>query len=240
MIKTTPVIGFDRYVELSWCEAALEVSLGNLELDSIKEMIAISLPGKESQRKALDILKRLWIKPFSGLNDFVERGKQIYKSTGSNNVLPLSWGSSIAAYSFFGKTAEITGRLITLQGDCSIKEIQRRMAELYGERNGIERSVARVLQSQAAWNAFYRDEENKRLFKKPELIIDNEELTGWLIEAALRYNGKPINISSLQSLPFLYPFKFTQSLMYLISNNSNLLVNSAGFNNQFVSLREKI
>lgn len=240
MNKNTPVIGFDRYVELAWSQAALEVSLGKMEMETLQEMVAATLSGKESQRKAMDILKRLWLKPFSGLSDFVERGKDIYKSTDSSNILPLSWGNSIVAYSFFGKTAEITGRLIMLQGDCSIKEIQRRMAEQYGERNGIERSVSRVLQSQSAWKVLGRDEENKRVIKMPAVAINDEKLIAWLVEAAARYIGKPIPLASLQSLPVLYPFTLTGSLSLAVSNSEGLELRTEGVNNQFVALREII
>jgi hypothetical protein len=237
MEKTTPIIGFDRYVELAWSKAAIEIAIGLSEMPALQEVIALTLPGKESQRKAMDVLKRLWLKPFPGLKDFVERGRELYKKNPNASVLALTWGSAIASYSFFGKTAEIAGRLIAIQGDCSIKEIQRRMAEAYGERNGIERSVARVLQSQAAWGAFNRDESNKRIMKLAPVAIIDDELTAWLIEAVLRCTGKPISISSLQALPILFPFSFTQPLVYVISNSANLVLRSEGPSNQSVALR---
>jgi hypothetical protein len=58
---------------------------------------------------------------------------------------------AIAAYPFFGKVAELIGRLTAIQGDCATAEIHRRMAETYGEREGTHRAANRVIQTQASW-----------------------------------------------------------------------------------------
>lgn len=240
MTTKMPLIGFDRFVDIEWCRGAFDVAADQSDIDVLRNQIATLLPGAESQRKTLDILKRLSIKPFEHLSDFIGRGVSIYKTQGAAIVLPLVWGASISSYSFFGKTAETTGRLLSLQGDCSIKELQRRMAEQYGDRSGIERAVSRVLQSQASWQALTRDEATKRIFKREALCIVDDELTAWLIEAAVRYAGKPISVPSLQSLPVLFPFTLTRPLAYVASNSANLMLRSEGPSNQFVALRSAI
>jgi len=240
MTTKMPLIGFDRFVDIEWCRSAFDVAADQSDIDALRNQIATLLPGAESQRKTLDILKRLSIKPFEHLSDFIGRGVAIYKTQGTASVLPLAWGASISSYSFFGKTAETTGRLLSLQGDCSIKELQRRMAEQYGDRSGIERAVSRVLQSQASWQALTRDETTKRIFKREALCIVDYDLTAWLIEAAVRYAGKPISVPSLQSLPVLFPFTLTRPLAYVVSNSPNLDLRSEGPSNQFVALRSVI
>jgi len=239
MTTKGPLIGFDRYVDIEWCRSAFDAAESQSSIDAVRDQVATMLPGAESQRKTLDILKRLSTKPFGHLNDFVARGTSIYKTLGTVSVLPLAWGASIASYSFFGKTAETTGRLLSLQGDCSIKEVQRRMAEQYGDRSGIERAVTRVLQSQVSWAALTRDETAKRIIKCHPVLIESDELTTWLVEAALHYAGKPISVPSLQSLPVLFPFTLPQPLAYLASNSSDLILRSDGSSNQFVELKHR-
>ncbi len=237
MTTKVPLIGFDRFVDIEWCRAAFDAATNQNSIEAVRDLVATSLPGSESQRKTLDILKRLTTKPFEHLTDFIKRGVGIYKRIGRESVLPLVWGASIASYPFFGKTSETAGRLLSLQGDCSIKELQRRMAEQYGDRNGIERAVTRVLQSQASWEALTRDETAKRVIKPQASLIDDDELTAWLVEAAVRYTGKPVSIPSLQALPVLFPFTLTRPLAYLVSNSANLMLQSEGPSNQFVALR---
>lgn len=234
-----PLIGFDRYVDLEWCRSALEAAATHSSIEVVRDQVATMLPGIESQRKTLDVLKRLSTKPFEHLDDFIGRGVAIYKRVGQGAVLPLVWGASIASYPFFGKTSETAGRLLALQGDCSIKELQRRMAEQYGDRSGVERAVARILQSQESWHALTRDETAKRILKLQPAVIDDDELTVWAIEAALRYAGKPVLMFSLQSLPVMFPFTLTRPLAYVVSNSANLMVRSEGPSNQLVALKDR-
>lgn len=239
MTAKVPLIGFDRYVDLEWCRRALDTAAAESSIDAVRDQIATTLPGIESQRKTLDVLKRLSTKPFEHLADFIDRGIAIYKRLGQDMVLPLVWGASIASYPFFGKTSEMAGRLLALQGDCSIKELQRRMAEQYGDRSGIERAVTRVMQSQTSWKAITRDETAKRVIKRQAVLIQDDELTAWLIEAAVRYAGKPIPVPSLQSLPVLFPFTLTRPLAYLASNSPDLVLRSEGPSSQFVELKRR-
>lgn len=240
MTTKVPLIGFDRYVDIAWCLGALDAAATESSIEIVREQVATMLPGIESQRKTLDVLKRLSTKPFEHLAEFISTGISIYKRLGQDVVLPLVWGASIASYPFFGKTAETAGRLLALQGDCSIKELQRRMAEQYGDRSGIERAVTRVLQSQASWQALTRDETAKRVIKHQAVLIDDDELTAWLIEAAVRYAGKPLPIPGLQSLPVLFPFMLTRPLAYVVSTCPNLGLRSEGPSNQFVALRSTL
>lgn len=240
MTAKVPLIGFDRYVDIAWCAAALDAAASLGSIEDVRSQISVMLPGVESQRKTLDILKRLSTKPFDHLAEFIGRGVSIHSRLGKEVVLPLAWGASIASYPFFGKTAETLGRLLTLQGDCSIKELQRRMAEQYGDRNGIERAVARVLQSQGNWGALTRDDTEKRVSRQSLLQIEDDELTAWLIEAAVHYAGRAVSVSSLQSLPVLFPFSLTRPLAYVVSLSPNLILRSEGPSNQFVALRNTI
>ncbi len=237
MTTKVPLIGFDRYVDIDWCRSALDAAATQSSIEVVRDQVAMMLPGIESQRKTLDVLKRLSTKPFEHLVDFISRGIAIYKRLGECVVLPLVWGASIASYPFFGKASETAGRLLALQGDCSIKELQRRMAEQYGDRSGIERAVTRVVQTQASWQALTRDETAKRVIKRQAVLIDDDELTAWLIEAAVLYTAKPLSIPSVQSLPVLFPFSLMRPLAYVVSHSANLILRSEGPSNQLVALR---
>lgn len=237
MTRKVPLIGFDRYVDIDWCRSALDAAATESPIEVVRDHVATMLPGVESQRKTLDILKRLSTKPFDHLVDFISRGIDIYMQLGKEVLLPLVWGASIASYPFFGKTSETSGRLLALQGDCSIKELHRRMAEQYGDRSGIERAVTRVLQTQVSWQAIERDESAKRITKRPTILINDPELIAWLIESVGHYTGKPIPMASIQSLPVLYPFDLMQSIPYVVSISENLLLRSEGPSTQYVALR---
>src|SRR5690606_3692732 len=130
-------------------------------------------------------------------------------------IAALTWGMAIATYPFFGKVADLVGRLSALQGDCASAEVHRRMSEAYGEREGTYRMTNMVLQSQASWGAIERVEKGKRLVRMKPIVVSNEQAVAWLVEAALRYVGKVVSVSALSSQVVLYPFVLDQPLGYL-------------------------
>ena len=148
----------------------------------------------KKKSKTRTVLNRLWLEPRAELNDFSDRGVAIHNTQSDIPVAALCWGMAVASYTFFGKVAELVGRLSAIQGDCASAEVHRRMSETYGEREGTRRMTNMVIQSQASWGAVERVEKGNRVIRLTPLTIDNDELTGWLIEAAVRYVGKPVSV----------------------------------------------
>jgi hypothetical protein len=144
---------------------------------------------------------------------------------------------AITTYPFFGRVAEIVGRLTALQGDCASAEVHRRMAEAYGEREGTRRMTNMVLQTQESWGAIERTGKGKRLVRRPKLSIHEPKVTAWLVEACVRYSHRPLAIASMDSNPVAYPFDFGRSLSYVLSNSAALELRSDSMSNQVVGLK---
>lgn len=240
MIPTAPQIGFDRFIQLDWVAAALKVRAGMASLDELNELLDAAGLGVAARKKTRTVLNRIWLEPRPELADFAGRGVEIYSTSCDVSVAALTWGMAIATYPFFGKVAELVGRLSSLQGDCAAAEVHRRMSELYGEREGTYRMTNMVLQSQANWGAIERVEKGKRLIRKPVIAVTNDRAVAWLIEAALRYTGKAMPVATLQSAAVIYPFLLDQPLGYVASNSPILEVRSVGPSNQFVALRSAL
>lgn len=240
MNASAPKIGFDRFIQLDWAATALNVRACLARLDDLNALLDASELGVEAKKKTRTVLNRLWLEPRAELMDYADRGVAIHKAQPDIPVAALCWGVAVATYPFFGKVAELVGRLSAIQGDCASAEVHRRMSETYGEREGTRRMTNMVIQSQASWGAVERVEKGKRVIRLAPTVIDNYELTAWLIEAAVRYSGKPVSLPSLQSLPVLFPFTLTQPLGYVVSNSVSLSLRAEGPSNQFVALRSTI
>jgi hypothetical protein len=238
MMASVPRIGFDRFVSLEWAMAALKVRAGAARLEDLQALLDAAGLGAAARTKTRTVLNRLWLEPRVELVKYADRGVAIFKARPDVPVTALHWGMAVATYPFFGKVAELIGRLSALQGDCASAEIHRRMSETYGEREGTYRMTNMVIQNQAGWGAVERVEKGKRVIRSTPAVVEDDELTVWLIEAALRYAGKPLTISSLQSQPVLFPFDLTRPLTYLMSNSGHLVVRTEGPGNRFVALRE--
>jgi hypothetical protein len=240
MMASAPRIGFDRFISLEWATTALKVRAGAARLEDLVALLDAAGLGAAARTKTRTVLNRLWLEPRAELVGYADRGVAIFKANPDAPVAALHWGMAVATYPFFGKVAELIGRLSALQGDCASAEIHRRMSETYGEREGTYRMTNMVIQTQAGWGAVERVEKGKRVVRLPPTVVEDDTLTAWLIEAVLRYAGKPLTISSLQSLPVLFPFKLIRPLAYLVSNSEYLTVRAEGPGNRFVALREVV
>lgn len=237
MMTLAPRIGFDRFIALEWATTALKVRADTANLQDLETLLDAAGLGAAARTKTRTVLKRLWLDPRSELIDFADRGAAIFKAHPDVPITAMHWGMAVATYPFFGKVAELIGRLSAIQGDCASAEIHRRMSETYGEREGTYRMTNMVIQSQAGWGAVERVGKGRRVHRLPPTVVENDELTVWLIEAAVRNAGRPLAIPSLHSQPALFPFRLIRPLAYLVSNTEDLAVRNEGPNSQFVALR---
>src|SRR5690606_40261728 len=122
----------------------------------------------------------------------------------------------------FGKVAEIVSQLTTLQGDCTSAEIHRRMAEIYGEREGTRRMTNMVLQSQASWGAIERTDKGKRIERKKAMDLKGSAVAAWLAEACIRNNGRALPVPGVNARPTIYPVTPRCTTAYLLSQSRAL------------------
>jgi hypothetical protein len=231
-------IGFDRFINLDWVATALSARVQKASLDDLNAQLATAGLGKEALAKTRTKLNAIVLAPRADLVDFVERGVKLFAAARAvAEIAPFAWGAALAAYPYFGRVAEFTGRLTSIQGDCSVAEIHRRISEVYGDREVTKRATQAVLQTQASWGAIRRIEKGKRLVRLPARVITHQRAAAWLIEAALRYRGKALALSTLQSTAALYPFTFDLPLAYVIANCDALELRSEGPSQQFVALQ---
>ncbi len=236
MSTPVPQIGFDRFIHRDWVTAALDVSAGRIADGHLDEVLNAAGLGVAAKHNTRGVLSRLWLKPRPELLDLAVRGLAIYKNASADSVVALSWGMAIASYPFFGKVAELFGRLSALQGGCSAAEIHRRMSEVYGERDATRRAASRVLQTQESWGTLIRSERGKRLTRTRPITVHDDQAVAWLIEAALRYSGKAVSVSNLPALAVIYPFLLDRPLGYVASNSPMLELRSEGSGHQSVCL----
>ncbi len=237
MKVTTPHIGFDRFIHLDWVTAAMNARAGTGSSDEVTALLAAASASPEVRKKTRTVLNRLWLEPWQELADYADRGIAIYKQDPLVQVQTLTWGMAIATYPFFGRVAELVGRLSALQGDCASAEIHRRMSEIYGEREGTSRTTNMVLQSLASWGVIERIQQGKRLVRKGQLSVTNDEAVTWLVEGAVRYAGRAVSVDALSTMPVLFPFTLDRPVAYLISTAAALDVRTEGGSTQLVRLR---
>lgn len=236
MNSTRPQIGFDSFVQLDGAAAALRVRAGMSSLDDLINLIDATHPGPAAKKKTRTVLNRLWVEPLPDLAGFADRGVKIYREEQDTPIAALTWGMALATYPFFGKVAEIVGRLTALQGDCTSAEVHRRMAEIFGQREGTRRMTNIVLQSQRSWGAVERVDKGKRIVRKPQIDLGTSLAAAWLAEACVRYAGHSLSVASIASNPVIYPFSLSGSSSYLLLKCRSLEMQLDSAGNYIISL----
>jgi hypothetical protein len=114
---------------------------------------------------------------------------------------------TLAAYPFFGAVAEIVGRLLRLQGQVVASQVQRRIKELFGQRETAARSARYVLRAFVDWGVI-REEEHAGVYTQGKIFTVSDPLIFvWLVEAAMRTNRNGyIALKAIRESPVLFPF----------------------------------
>ena len=236
MRPTAPQIGFDRFIRLECATKALEVTAGLAEIGELEAILDQAHSGPAARKKTRTVLNRLWLEPRKDLEPFAQSAVALFQTAQDTSPAALTWGMAIVTYPFFAKVAEIIGRLTSLQGDCTTAEVHRRMAEIYGEREGTRRMTNMVLQSQIDWAMLDRSENGKTLTRKKTVILDGPDLVRWMTKAVLECSGRPIGLGTLEAQPVIFPFGLGENLGFVLSSAPDLDLRADSSGSQYVSL----
>ncbi len=240
MQPKAPQIGFDRFIRLDWAAAALRVRSGAADIGELNQILTEAHAGPEAKKKTRTVLNRLWLEPREEVVGLADRGVDIFARVSNAQVEVLTWGMAIAVYPFFAKVAEIVGRLTAIQGDCTTAEVHRRMAEIYGEREGTRRMTNMVLQSQIDWSVLSKSENGKTLMRKPSMAVQSPETVQWLSAALLMHVGRPLGLDGLAGQPTMFPFSLGDNLGYLLSSSDALEVRADSAGTRIVGLKDRL
>lgn len=241
-------VGFSIRIRVEWLEQTAMLYLAGKTRDEIKlvleENLADKLAGsgqanRGSRQKAISILLKTWVTVPKEMKPLRDEGLELMKNLPSNEHLVLHWGMTMAAYPFFGTVAEITGRLLRLQGYVSTTQVLRRTRELMGERETVARATRRVLRCFADWGVLEDTEENGICRPASTLALEDTKLATWLIEAALISSGSNSKaLKAIADTPALFPFVVGSLNTIELEKNSRLELFRHGLDEDIVSLRQ--
>ena len=213
-------IGFSQRIRLEWLERTANLALSGFDRDAayqaLQELLQnhISVDGnakRGNREKAITILMKVWITVPKGLEEFRDEGLSLLRNLPTKDRIAIHWGMAMAAYPFWGNVAETTGRLLRLQGNAAAALVQRRVRELFGERETVSRAVRRVLRSYVDWGVL-RETAQKGTYEQGTVRgFEDPQVVTWLISAALIASG--INSAPLAAItqgPALFPFQLAR------------------------------
>jgi hypothetical protein len=240
-------IGFSQRVRLEWFEhAARLVSAGNAPAeieaalqDVLSDKLSVGGTAERGNReKVITILLKVWIRPPVDVEPLRDDGLRLLQSLPKSQQSAVHWGLAMAVYPFWAAVAENTGRLLRLQGTAAASQVQRRVKEIYGERETVARAARRVLRSFHDWGVL-EEAGTKGIYEGGRPIyVSAPGAVGWMMEAFLR--SKPERRALPKTIlesPALFPFRFESASGAAIVRNARLDVARQGLDEEIVTLK---
>lgn len=212
----TMEIGFSQPIELPWLEHAAFLVASRRNREQVRTSLNDLLSGKiateshskrSSRSKRISILMQIWVVPPPHAQTFRDGGLSLIRRLPSIEHLPLHYGMTITAYPFFATVSETIGRLLRLQGEFTIQQLQRRVCEALGQRDTVKYAVSRVVRSLVDWGCLKQQKTSGCYTTETIFPIQDPELICWLLEAVLlSRNQKSMPLDQVESSPVLFPF----------------------------------
>jgi hypothetical protein len=205
------IMGFDRKIKLNWLEqtawrASTTDDIKEIR-SSIEEYLEKEIKGAVAKRKTTTILFRIWVQIPEEHEEMQKRALKMLPNCQLQERIALHWGMAALAYPFFRDLASICGRLLSLQNEISNKQITRRMAELWGDKETVNTSSYRIVRSLVDWGVL-ADTEKKGFYKAAPRLPLGEGMQLWLLEALLRSGEvSSVPVEQLFKLPQGFPFE---------------------------------
>jgi hypothetical protein len=210
------LIGFDRRIRLEWLDAvAVRSTTGATPAELSKfghRLLHREYPRPETRKRTLTVLFHVWLRVPAKAAHLRETATHLFADASPPHRLAIHWGLSAATYPFFRDLADCMGRLLALQNDAALSQIQRRMAERWGDRSTARRAVRRIIRSWVDWGVLNDSTRPGVYTARHPLMIDGP-LACWMVEAMLIGSDRPLEaVSKLKRHPVLFPFELLTSV----------------------------
>ena len=216
-------VGFSQRIRLEWLEYAANLVLAGNPRDAIvvalgqrlRETLSVGSDAERGNRnKAITILTRVWVNVPPQLVALRDAGLDFLRHSDANERMLVHWCMCTAVYPFFGTVAEVTGRVLRLQGEVGAAQVQRRLREKFGQRETVARAARRILRLFVDWGVLLETGQHGLYRNAEQRPLDGPALAVWVARAVLasRANQSQSPAALLRG-PHLFPFEITLPAM---------------------------
>lgn len=209
MAKT---VGFLCMLKLAMLDKALDLVIEGVKPADIKEAlndyISLEIKSPDNTRKRREMLMNLWVKPFED-----ERANQIRNKAiesircGSKNRIALHWCMLLLYYPVFSDVSGIIGKMLIMQDSFSQAWLKEKMAEKWGERATLLKSVERVMQTMVQLRVLNSE---KGIYSANKIPVSSKAETIIIIKTILALQMRSYyEPSELTKISQMFPFKFS-------------------------------
>ena len=239
-MKRPFVVGFDRRVRCDWLDAIASQRAAGLKTADLRRyghrLLRGEFPGNDARGKTLTVIFHLWVDVPERASALRDAALKLLPNLRTDCRVALHWGLGLATYPFYRDVADATGRLCALQGDVSLAQLQRRLAERWGQRPTAERAAQRIVRSWIDWGML-KETGQRGTYSPAHRLTLSAELSSWMVEAVLvGTDAESQPVSSIRVTPQLFPFD-VQVSAHELRRSPRLVVHRQGIDEDIVALR---
>lgn len=207
-------LGFDRKIELPWLDAAAAAAARGEPPGVAREYLygllagLIAGDGPHSGRgKTITVLARVWLNPSPTAEPLRVRALALVSAATPAERLAIHWAMCAATHPFIVDTTSVVGRLLRAQGNASLSQISRRVAETWGDRSTLQRAVQRVCRSFVAWGVL-QEGATRGVYEPPRTTLAVGTAASRLLFEGLLLGGgrSTLPLAEIRRHASLFPF----------------------------------
>lgn len=237
----TAVVGFDRKIKREWLDALADRVAQGQDVPALRTYLHRLLkkehPGDDARGKTMTVLLRIWDRLPEEHRLLREQAFDLLKSAPSEERIWLHWGMCLLAYPLFRDTATSIGRLLRLQDEFTLAQLDRRLTDAWGQRSTVKRAVQRIVRSMVEWETLADTETRGHFRSLPPRRTKSSSLQVWFLRASHLAGGKElVEADQLLSLPSSFPFKLTLARTEL-RRSEHFIIHRQGLDMDMVAMR---
>jgi len=235
------IIGCDRKIDREWLDALLDRVAVDFDVASLRAFLRKSLRsrnlGKTACRKSITVLMRIWFFVPPEHQAIRKDALGLLPAIPSQDRIWLHWGMTLLAYPVFRDTAAAIGRFLTLHGNFTLLQLQRRLIQSWGDRSTLKRASQRIVRSMVQWGVLADADVRGRFVPTVKHKTDCKALQLWFLEASqIAASASELESRQLINLPTSFPFDINVGLSDL-RQSDHFIVHRQGLDMDMVSVR---
>lgn len=199
-----------RPIKPEWMNMTAELLAENREdmdkiKDSINEYISHFIKSSINIRKTREILVNTWVEVDSDNLEFRERALKVYKECPQTDRPAVHWAMMLMAFPVFRDLCTIVGKLSGMQEEVTLSQVQRRIYEIWGERNTLVHAIPKNIKTLKEFGALKQVKPG--VYRVVRRTVEDKDVGCILLYAALKTGGKLYqSVSEIDRLKELFPF----------------------------------
>jgi len=199
-----------RPIKPEWLDMTAELLAETRDMDEIKESIneyvSHSIKSSINVRKTREILINTWVEVDSGNREFRERALQVYKECPQTDRTAVHWAMMLMAFPVFRDMCTIIGKLSDMQEEVILSQVQRRIYEIWGERNTLVHAIPKNIKTLKEFGAL--EQVKRGVYRAVRRTVKDRDVGCILLYAVLKTSGKLYqSVAGIDRLKELFPFE---------------------------------